>query len=173
MTDCQYCEIIQGKEKTKKIFEDDKVIAILHPKPAAVGHIVLFCKEHQPILENVKDYDIGYLFKIANKLSTAAFESLGAQGTNVIIQNGVAAGQKIAHSSVHVIPRRENDGLHLEWQPRQLNEEEMSTVELQLKEETKNIGQFEKEEEQPVKLDTEKKEIKGDNYLVKQLRRIP
>lgn len=174
MTDCQYCEALKGKEK--KVFEDDKVFAMLHSSPASLGHIVLFLKEHQPILENVKDYDVAHLFKIANKLSTAAFESLGAQGTNIIIQNGVAAGQKIAHLSIHIIPRRENDGLNLLWQPKQLNEEEMSTIELQLKDATNKIGEFEKEKKEPVDLDTKKKEIKqtkGDNYLVKQLKRIP
>jgi len=175
MTECPYCEVVNGKGKMQKIFEDDKILAILNPHPATIGHILLFPKEHKPILENVKDYDIAYMFKVANKLSTAAFESLGSQGTNIIIQNGIAAGQKIAHFCIHIIPRREGDGLDFTWQPRQLNEEEMSTIELQLKEETKNLGEFEKEDEKIVEVNKEPEEIKtkGDNYLIKQLRRIP
>jgi len=176
MSECEYCQISKGNTKSKKVYEDEKAYAILSNQPASAGHIILFLKEHQPIIENVKDYDVAYLFKIANKLSTATFESLGAQGTNIIVQNGVAAGQRIPHFCIHIIPRRENDNLNLTWQPKQLNEEEMSTVELQLKDVTNTIGEFEKEKEEPVELDKKKeeiKEIKGDNYLVKQLRRIP
>lgn len=175
MTDCQYCQIIQGIVKAKKVYEDDKVYALLSPMPASLGHIILFPKEHVPILEHVKDPLVAYLFSIANKLSTAVFDSLGAQGTNIIIQNGISAGQRVAHVCMHIILRRENDGLNLMWQPKQLNEEQMSTVELQLKEATNSIGEFEKEEKKPIDLDKKKevKEVKGDNYLLRQLRKIP
>jgi histidine triad (HIT) family protein len=175
MSDCEYCAIAAGKAPAKKVFENEKVYAILSPMPASAGHIVLFPKAHYPIIENVKDPEIAHLFSIANKLSTAAFESIGAHGTNIIIQNGVAAGQKVAHFCIHIIPRREDDGLNLMWQTKQLTEEQMSTVELQMKEAANTIGEFEKEKKEPVDLDQKKevKEIKGDNYFIRQLRRIP
>jgi histidine triad (HIT) family protein len=172
MSDCLYCQLMQGK----KIFEDNKLCAVLHPAPTAPGHILLFSKEHKPIFENIADFDIGQMFVVANKLSTAAFETLSSQGTNIIIQNGVAADQKIPHFAINIIPRRENDGLNLLWQPKQLNEEEMSTVELQLKEAAKNLGEIEKEPRKPINLDKPVLEIKpskGQNYLIKQLLRIP
>jgi histidine triad (HIT) family protein len=157
----------------KKLYEDDKVVAFLNPRPAAAGHIILFPKEHLPILENVKDYDVAHMFTVANKLSTAAFESLNAQGTNIIIQNGTAAGQKVPHVAMHIIPRRENDNLDFKWKPKQMDEEKKSTVEQQLKDETSSIGEFEKKKEKPLEVDKPKEVQKGDNYLVKQLRRIP
>ena len=104
----------------------------------------------------------------------AVFEILQAKGTNILIQNGVAAGQKTNHFMVHIIARKENDGLDFQWQSKQLNEEEMSTIELKLKEGTKGIGNFEKEEKKPVKIDKEIERIdKEENYLIKQLNRIP
>ena len=175
MTNCEYCQIVTGAVKAKKVYEDDKVLAILSPMPASMGHIIVFPKEHVPILENVKDSIVAHMFIIANKLSIAVFDSIGAHGTNIIIQNGIAAGQKVAHVCMHIIARRENDGLNLMWQPKSLSEEQMSTVELQLKEAANAIGEFEKEEKIPVDLDKKKeiKEIKGDNYLIRQLKRIP
>jgi histidine triad (HIT) family protein len=175
MSDCEYCLIAQGKVYARKVFENDMCYAILSPLPAAPGHVILFPKAHAPILEQLKDFEVAHLFTVANKLSTAAFESIGAQGTNIIVQNGVGGGQKVAHFSMHIIPRRENDGLNLIWQPKQLTEEQMSTVELQLKDATNSIGEFEKEKKEPVNLDKPKelKEIKGENYLIRQLRRIP
>jgi len=173
---CALCEEI--KSGKNKIYEDDKVYAIIHPKPASPGHIILFPKKHYQIFEQIPDFEAAYLFETANKLSTAVFESLKVQGTNIIIQNGVASGQSIPHVSLHIIPRKENDGINFQWNPKQLNEEEMSTVELMLKEEAEKIGGFEKEEKkEPIKIETKTKKIKspskGENYLIKQIERIP
>jgi diadenosine tetraphosphate (Ap4A) HIT family hydrolase len=124
------------------------------------------------------DYEVGEMFGKVNKISTAVFESMGAQGTNIMLQNGVAAGQNFSHLMVHVIPRREGDSINLMWPPKQLSEEEMSTVELKLKEGAKDIGEFKKKAPKPIEMDKEAEQIKqpeGDeeNYLIKQLERIP
>jgi len=117
---------------------------------------------------------IAHLSKITNKISIAVFEALQAKGTNILIQNGITAGQKTNHFMIHIIPRKENDGLDFQWQPKQLNQEQMSTIELNLKEATKGIGDFEKEEKKPVRLDKKIEKIdKEENYLIKQLNRIP
>lgn len=171
---CEFCQIIEKKISAKMIFEDEKALAILSPHPCCTGHIILMPKEHFSIIEQVPDYLIAHLSKIVNKISIAVFEILQAKGTNILIQNGVAAGQKTNHFMIHIIPRKENDGLDFQWQTKQLNEEQMSTVEIKLKEESKGIGEFEKEEKKPVKLDKEIEKInKEENYLVKQLERIP
>ncbi len=158
------------------LYEDDKVIAFLDP--SYLGKIMLMPKEHYPIIENVPDFVVGHLFEVANKLSKALFEGLNATGTNIIVNNGVSAGQTIPHFCISIVPRRENDGINLQWQPKQLSDDEMSTVELQLKEEAKNIGSFEGEKKEPVNMDEktekiEEKEGDEENYLIKQLRRIP
>jgi len=173
MSNCKLCE----KDVEGMVYHDKDVIAVLSKEPSSLGHIILYPKKHYPIIEQIPDYEFAHLFHIANKLSVAIFETIGCQGTNIIIQNGVAAGQTIPHVSVHIIPRKENDGLNFDWQPKQLSEEEMSTVELQIKEETENIGIFEKEQKkESIVLDkkkTEKISSEEENYLIKQLRRIP
>jgi histidine triad (HIT) family protein len=173
---CVFCQAVKGQAKVERVYEDDKVLAILHPRPAAKGHILVFPKKHYNILEQIPDYEIGYLFKKINKISIAAFEGVKAQGTNIMIQNGVAAGQEIPHVCIHIIPRTENDGISFQWKPKQLTEEEMSTVELTLKKEAESIGGFQKEEKkEPIKLEKKPKKILSDeeNYLIKKLQRIP
>lgn len=180
--DCKHCQAINDPGKGFRIYEDSDVVAVLEGQPAGYGHVVVMPKEHYPIMEEVPDRLIGKIFSIANKISTAVFESLNAHGTNIVIQNGVAAGQTIAHFALHVIPRRENDGLNFNWQTKQLSEEELSTVELQVKEEAANIG-IEKEAAKPIEVKEEKEEVtaeiegeggkKEESYLIKQLRRIP
>lgn len=169
---CEVCGWV--REKKNAIFEDDKMMALVAPKPAVPGHVLLVPKTHSTILEQVPDFVIGPMFVQANKLSTKAFELIGAEGTNILINNGTAAGQALNHFVMHVIPRKQGDGLRLQWQPKQLSDEEMSRLEQQILEETKRVGEFEKEPPKPVK---EKKpeaiEDEEENYLLKQLERLP
>lgn len=172
---CIVCRIIEGGIPSKKIYEDELVMAVLDVNGANPGHCFLMPKNHYPIIEQVPDAEIGKLFQVSNKISSAIFESLGAQGTNLFIANGIPAGQTVAHFTINIIPRKENDGINLQWQPRQLGEEEMSTVELKLKEQTKNIGHFEKEREKP-KIHATKQAVLSDEeeeYFSRQLRRVP
>jgi len=173
MPGCQFCKLIENKENM--IYEDDKAIAFLDS--SFLGKIVLMPKEHYPIIENVPDHIVGDLFVIANQLSKALFECINCTGTNIIVDNGVTAGQTVAHFCINIVPRRENDGINLQWQPKQLSDDEMSTIELQLKEEAKNIGEFEKEKGEPIEMDEKPEKIKEgeeeENYQIKQLRRIP
>lgn len=170
MVECVVCEMKEDKEHL--LYADDKFFAFLHPSPSAAGHIVLATKEHKTIVEQIPDSLMNELFVKANKLSVAVFEALGAEGTNILIQNGIAAGQQLPHATVNIIPRRMNDGLNLLWKPKQISEEEMTTLELKLLEGTKTIGEFEKEKPQPQEVKEEK--IKEeDDYRLKYLRRMP
>lgn len=175
---CEFCDIIQGKEEAETLYEDEKVMAVLHLKPAFPGQVLIFTKEHHPILEQVPDYLVSHAFKIANKLSTVLFETLNIQGTNLLVQNGTAAGQSIPHFSINLIPRSEKDGLNFQWEPKKFSKEEMDTAQLQLKSFTENIHPsiFEKEKKK-VELKLEEKPLvlsaSKENYLIKQIIRIP
>lgn len=173
MSDCELCKMIA--EKKNLLYEDEKVVALLSALPSTMGHIIVAPKQHAPIFEQIPDFVVSELFMKANKLSIACFEALGAEGTNLIIENGIAAGQKSAHACLNVIPRKENDGLNLLWKPKQLSEEQMSTLELKIKDESKKIAPFEKEKPKPIEIKKpeEIKPTKEENYLIKQLRRIP
>ncbi|MBW2992316.1 HIT family protein [Candidatus Woesearchaeota archaeon] len=174
---CAICDIAQGRGNVKVVYYDEICIAYLKQMPASAGHIILIPKKHYTIFEQVPDFEVSHLFKIASKLSTVAFETFGHGGTNIIVQNGEAAGQTHPHFSIEIVPRNENDGLNFLWQPKQLSEEEMSTAELMLKEEAANIGGFgiERREEKVKegKAETLKEEKGKESYLLKSLRRVP
>lgn len=172
---CIVCQIVGNKVPSKKVYEDEFVMAVLDVNGANPGHCFVMPKNHYPIIEQVPDIEIGRLFNVSNKISSAIFESLGVQGTSIFVANGIPAGQTVAHFTINVIPRKENDGINLQWQPKQLSEEEISTVELKLKEQTKNIGHFEKEEKKP-KVNAPKPAVISDEeeeYFARQMRRVP
>jgi len=179
---CGICEVIASH--LGQVYEDENIYAFLSPTAAAIGHIIVTTKRHYPILEEVPDIEVKNLFSIANKLSMILFENLNIKGTNLIINNGVSAGQDEAHIIIHIIPRNEDDGLDFNWEPKKLSEEELSTIELQYKQFTDNVvvetpqeapPQQPIQNNQPKEDEPQRKPQKRseDNYLIKQLRRIP
>ena len=131
MGECAFCSY---RETHRVLYEDDDVSVLLDPQGAAPGHTIVIPRQHIPIFEQIPDPLTTKLFSIANKVSTALFDTMQIQGTNLFVTNGVSAGQQAAHFAIQVIPRTEGDNINLQWQPRQLSEEEMSTVELKIKE---------------------------------------
>lgn len=171
MISCKFCEAVEKKEGL--VYEEDGAAIILNKSPAMPGHLLVLPKEHFTIIEQTPDATVKKLAKLSNKASTALLKVLGASGTNVIIENGTGAEQQVPHISLNVIPRIEGDGLNFQWQPKKLSDEQMSMIELQLKEQTKDMG-VAPDKKEPVKLDGAKGEVvKKSNYLTRQLRRIP
>ncbi len=125
LSSCIYCSIVNGGLKSFKVYEDDLVACVMDVKPATRGHVVVVPKEHYFVSGQMDEKTSKHVFDIANKLSRAVFEAMGAEGTNILISNGVAAGQKTEHFVVHVIPRYKNDGLKLDWAGLTVGEEEI------------------------------------------------
>ena len=76
---CIICQIVGGKIPSKKVYEDGLIMAVLDVNGANPGHCFVMPKNHYPIIEQVPDSEIGKMFQVSNKISTAIFEALGAQ----------------------------------------------------------------------------------------------
>ena len=109
---CIFCQIVAGKVQARKIYEDEQVIAILDINPANPGHTLLITKEHYSIMPQIPDDEVAHVFMVAKSLSNSMLRGIDAQGTNVIVANGIAAGQRAQHFMVHIIPRKENDNVN-------------------------------------------------------------
>ncbi|MEW5897239.1 MAG: HIT family protein [Nanoarchaeota archaeon] len=171
---CEYCDIIDRKSRAQILYEDDEAVVAVKDLVALPGQITVFPKEHFTIMETVPDKILEKCSLLAGKVSTAIFDGLECQGTNVIVQNGLGAGQKVPHFALEVIPRRENDGLNFQWKPIQLVEEEMERTSELLE---AGMSEVEKEEKKKtIVIEDKKTEVKlekGENYLLKSLRRKP
>ncbi|MCB9359565.1 HIT family protein [Candidatus Woesearchaeota archaeon] len=177
--DCKICTIIGNKQQFDRvrIYQDDICVGLLSTRPASLAHAIVFPRKHYTIMEQVPDEELMHIFEVCNKISRAMFESLNIQGTNILVQNGLPAGQEEPHFSVNIIARQENDGIKLDWQPKQLQQEEMSTVELQYKKLFDEVGTKVIHPEQNLKTEDKKADITDDgdeeNYLVKYFNKIP
>ncbi len=175
MTECDVCKILENKKEFHLIYEDEICFAILHESPAVEGHSLVIPKKHIPIIEEADDKIVEHLFIIANKISTSIFESIGAYGTNILLNNGLAAGQDLPHIVLNVLPRKEKDNINFEWPSRKASENELKTTFSMIKNYSEYIFsgkdkiseiKLKEKEERPI-MQTE------EDYLVKGLKRIP
>ncbi|MFC2016574.1 HIT family protein [Chloroflexota bacterium] len=125
---CIFCQIIAGKVQSKKVYEDDDVVAVLDVNPANPGHILIMPKEHYSIMPQIPDDEVGHIFLVAKALSNTSLRALEVQGSNIIVANGVAAGQRAQHFMVHLIPRKENDGVDFQIPQKNIPEDELQKV---------------------------------------------
>jgi histidine triad (HIT) family protein len=110
---CIFCHIASGKIPAKKVYEDDKCFAILDINPGSRGHMLLIPKEHYVVMPQAPEDVVKHLGRVSKLLSKAALRALGAEGTNIFVANGAIAGQRAPHLIVHIIPRKENDGINV------------------------------------------------------------
>jgi len=127
MSNCIFCKIIAGEIPSRKIFENDSVFAILDINPVSRGHLLVIAKKHTETLSEMEEEGIAPLFSAVRRLGRAVQKVTGADGFNVIVNNGPAAGQVIPHTHVHVIPRFVGDGLQ-EWPHIKLADQEMDEL---------------------------------------------
>ncbi len=108
---CPFCKIVKGEIPSKKVYEDETILVVLDINPAAKGHMLVLPKEHYPIMPLIPKETFKQLFSITKKMCGLSESAIVANGSNVFIANGGAAGQQSQHFMLHVIPRDKGDGL--------------------------------------------------------------
>ncbi len=101
MSDCIFCKIVAGQIPSKKLYEDDDVIAIHDIRPIAPVHLLLVPKLHVASLSDCNDQHrelLGKLLLLAPQLAKAQ----GLEGFRTMINTGHAGGQEVFHLHVHV-----------------------------------------------------------------------
>jgi histidine triad (HIT) family protein len=116
--DCVFCRILAGELGAQKVFESDKVVAILDINPVAPGHVLVMPRAHHETLADLPEDVLAALTLATQRVARAAVRAQGAQGFNLFMNNHRCAGQAIPHAHYHVIPRRSNDGVRFDWKTR-------------------------------------------------------
>ena len=102
--------IINGEIPSTRLYEDDEVLVILDINPVEKGHSLVISKTAYPDFTDCPADRLGHMMEIAQKVDLKLRSTLGCDGTNILINNGPAAGQEIPHLHIHVIPRYKDDG---------------------------------------------------------------
>lgn len=134
MSDCIFCKIIKGEIPSATIFEDDEFKVILDRFPSGEGHVLIIPKNHVANIFEIDEEQAGRLFKLAVKVSKVMKDVLGFENMNVLQNNGEVAGQSVFHFHMHLIPRYENDGINIKWNPTEPTDEDIEAVRTKLAE---------------------------------------
>ena len=133
MADCIFCMIAEGKIPSSKIYESDTVYAFLDLNPVHKGHTLVIPKKHAKDLLRLPP-ELGCDLVLAmQKVGRAVMEATGADGFNVIQNNGRAAGQEVEHVHWHIIPRFDGDGLKFWAQTKYESMEAMNAMAEQIR----------------------------------------
>ncbi len=111
---CIFCQIISGAVPSRKVYEDDLVLAVLDIRPAAPGHLLIMPKQHAMMMPQLQPEAIARLGMTVKVLSKVLLQTFQCEGTSLFIANGAAAGQRVPHFMMHLIPRHADDGLPLQ-----------------------------------------------------------
>ena len=127
-TNCIFCKIANGEIPSTTLYEDDDFRVILDMGPAARGHALLLPKEHYADLFELDDSLAEKALVTAKKVAARMKDALGADGFNLVQNNGETAGQTVFHFHMHLIPRYKGDGAGITWTPGSTTPEEMAEV---------------------------------------------
>lgn len=126
--DCIFCKLANGVFPTNSIYEDDDFNVILDVGPATKGHALILPKEHYANIYEIPEETAGKVMILAKRLATKMTDRLGADGFNLVQNNNECAGQTVFHFHFHLIPRYENDGQNLLWNPTSPSQEELAEI---------------------------------------------
>ena len=88
-----FYKILQGELPSFKIFETDTCIAILDAFPSTPGHSLLIPKAEYVTMEDMPAETAGAFLAELPRLIKIVKEATGADGVNVVQNNGQASGQ--------------------------------------------------------------------------------
>lgn len=101
--DCLFCRIASGEIPSRKVYEDDEIVAFHDINPAAPVHFLIVPRLH---VENLYDADLNYRMLLGKLLGVAgqlAREQGAEDGFRVVVNNGRVGRQEVYHLHVHVL----------------------------------------------------------------------
>lgn len=110
--DCLFCKIISGDIPSKKLYEDDKILAFYDISPQAPVHFLVITKKHIKscaLLTQENSDIVAYIFAKISDIT----KQLGLNdGYRIVTNCGESAGQTVLHLHFHVL-----GGRVLSWPP--------------------------------------------------------
>jgi histidine triad (HIT) family protein len=107
MPDCLFCQIVEGKIPSKKVYEDDDVLAFDDIQPQAPVHVLVIPKKHVATLNDLVAEDdavAGKLLRVAAQL--AKQRGIADRGWRATVNVNRDAHQLVFHVHLHLMGGR-------------------------------------------------------------------
>lgn len=102
--DCIFCKIIEGSIPSKKIYENEHVLAFYDIQPAAAVHALIIPKKHIATMNDVQEEDLALIGEIHKAAQIVAKElGIADSGYRLINNCGKDGGQVVFHLHYHLL----------------------------------------------------------------------
>ena len=101
--DCIFCKIAAGEIPSRKVYEDDDILAFHDIQPAAPVHFLMIPKDHVDSLAETGPEHAPVLGRIMALAGRLAREQGSPDGFRVIVNTGRVGRQDVYHLHVHII----------------------------------------------------------------------
>jgi histidine triad (HIT) family protein len=135
---CLFCKIVHGSIPSVKVLETDHALAFLDINPVNKGHVLLVPKAHHADLASLPEDLAAETARLVPKLARAIQAATGADGLNLIVNNGEAAGQTVFHGHWHLIPRFVDDPVNWPWPHEEYSGDELNQMRFRIERELIN-----------------------------------
>lgn len=101
--DCVFCSIVKGEIPSKKVFENEKVLAFCDLNPQAPVHVLVIPKEHIPSADAVTSENSDKVSAVFEAIPEVAKKCGLQNGYRVITNIGEDGCQSVKHMHFHVL----------------------------------------------------------------------
>jgi ATP adenylyltransferase len=111
---CVFCAYARADESSfaedHVLLANDDAYVVLNRYPFAAGHLLVVPRCHEGELENLGEREHDALFQLVRDAAMRLRKAVSAQGVNIGLNLGKAAGAGIGeHLHVHIVPRWDGD----------------------------------------------------------------
>lgn len=101
--DCIFCRLVRGEIPSRKVYEDEDVLAFHDISPQSEVHLLLIPKVHIASLADAGVQHAGVLGKIVTLAPRLAREQGSPDGFRLIVNTGSIGRQDVMHVHFHVL----------------------------------------------------------------------
>ncbi|CAG7606141.1 Purine nucleoside phosphoramidase [Paenibacillus solanacearum] len=102
--DCIFCKIVEGTIPSKKVFENEHVVAFHDIQPAAPVHVLIIPKKHIAAMNDVAEEDLPLIAEIHRAALQMARElDVAESGYRLVNNCGRDSGQIVFHLHYHLL----------------------------------------------------------------------
>lgn len=124
MEDSIFTKIIKGEIPCHKVYEDEKVFAMLDIEPLSNGHVLVIPKKQVDLLWDLEQSDYDYLWKIAKKIAQKIQAEMKPIRVGVVVE-----GFGVPHAHIHLVPLYDKNVLQLHHgYPAKTSPEELAKI---------------------------------------------
>lgn len=113
MENCIFCKIVNGEIPAGlgKVYDSDNFLGFLDIKPLAEGHALVIPKKHFKTMLDMPSTLGSEFLDAVKEVSLDLIKQKKAEGVNLHVNSGEAAGQTVHHFHAHIVPRKKGDNL--------------------------------------------------------------